>query len=72
MSDASNTSDDDEFQASSEDIEIKPWDLPYWSGGPKKEKEKPEEVEDPTIDIGQQTHVPDGDYKLSTANYLNA
>jgi len=33
---------------------------------------KPEEVEDPTIDIGQQTHVPDGDYTLatSTANYL--
>jgi len=33
---------------------------------------KPEEVEDPTIDIGQQTHVPDGDYKLSTERYLNA
>lgn len=33
---------------------------------------KPEEVQDPTIDVGQQTHVPDGDYKLSTANYLNA
>tara|TARA_R110001583_G_scaffold25797_1_gene93317 strand:- start:3062 stop:3580 length:519 start_codon:yes stop_codon:yes gene_type:complete len=32
---------------------------------------KPEEVEDPTIDIGQQTHVPDGDYKLSTERYLN-
>jgi len=33
---------------------------------------KPEDVEDPTIDIGQQTHVPDGDYTLalSTANYL--
>jgi hypothetical protein len=33
---------------------------------------KPEEVEDPTIDVGQQTHVPDGDYTLalSTANYL--
>jgi len=31
---------------------------------------KPEDVEDPTIDIGQQTHVPDGDYKLGTANYL--
>ena len=33
---------------------------------------KPEEVEDPTIDIGQQTHVPDGDYTLSTERYLNA
>ena len=33
---------------------------------------KPEEVEDPAIDVGQQTHVPDGDYTLapSTANYL--
>jgi len=33
---------------------------------------KPEEVQDPTIDVGQQTHVPNGDYKLSTAKYLNA
>ena len=33
---------------------------------------KPEDVEDPTIDVGQQTHVPDGNYKLSTAKYLNA
>jgi len=33
---------------------------------------KPEDVEDSTIDIGQQTHVPDGDYKLSTERYLNA
>ena len=33
---------------------------------------KPEDVEEPTIDVGQQTHAPDGDYKLSTANYLNA
>ena len=32
---------------------------------------KPEEVEDPTIDIGQQTNIPDGDYKLSTERYLN-
>jgi hypothetical protein len=31
---------------------------------------KPEDVEDSTIDIGQQTHIPDGDYKLGTANYL--
>ena len=31
---------------------------------------KPEEVEDQTIDVGQQTHVPDGNYKLGTSNYL--
>lgn len=44
--------EDEEFQASSEDIEIKPWDLPYWSGGPavkKKpaldEKDSEDEVE---------------------------
>ena len=30
--------EDDDFQASSEDIDIKPWDLPYWSGGPKETK----------------------------------
>lgn len=33
-------SDEEEFQASSEDIEIKPWDLPYWKGGPKKAKQQ--------------------------------
>jgi len=33
---------------------------------------KPEEVEDKAIDVGQQTKVPDGDYKLTTAKYLNA
>ena len=31
---------------------------------------KPKEVEDKAIDVGQQTHVPDGDYKLGTANYM--
>ncbi|MFT7411079.1 MAG: flagellar assembly protein FliH, partial [Oleispira sp.] len=31
--------EDDDFQASSEDIDIKPWDLPYWRGGPKDSKE---------------------------------
>ena len=31
--------EDEEFQASSEDIEIKPWDLPYWSGGPAVKKQ---------------------------------
>ena len=35
--------EDEEFQASSEDIEIKPWDLPYWSGGPAVKKK-------PTVD----------------------
>lgn len=30
--------DEDEFQASSEDIDIKPWDLPFWKGGPEKSK----------------------------------
>jgi len=38
MSDIKNTQDDDEFEASSEDIEIKPWDLPYWRGAPKVTK----------------------------------
>jgi len=33
---------------------------------------KPEEVEDKAIDVGQETHVPGGDYILSTAGYLNA
>ena len=33
---------------------------------------KPEVQEDSDIDVGQQTKVPDGDYKLTTANYLNA
>lgn len=32
---------------------------------------KPQEVENKDID-GHQTHIPDGDYKLSTAAYLNA
>lgn len=35
----SSGADDEEFQASSEDIEIKPWDLPYWKGAPKQSKE---------------------------------
>lgn len=30
---------EEEFQPTSEDIEIKPWDLPYWKGEPKKDKE---------------------------------
>lgn len=36
--------EDEEFQASSEDIEIKPWDLPYWHGGPKKSDADKEEA----------------------------
>ena len=31
---------------------------------------KPQEVENKSIDVGQQTHVPGGDYKLSTEQYL--
>ena len=31
---------------------------------------KPKDVEDKAIDIGSQTKVPDGDYKLGTANYM--
>jgi flagellar assembly protein FliH len=43
-----NDSDDEEFQASSEDIDIKPWDLPYWKGAPKKDEteKKAEELEE--------------------------
>ena len=31
---------------------------------------KPKDVEDKAIDIGPQTKVPGGDYKLGTANYM--
>jgi len=33
---------------------------------------KPEVAEDKDIDVGQQTKVPNGDYKVTTAKYLNA
>ena len=33
---------------------------------------KPEEAQDVATDIGQPTKVPNGDYKLTTAKYLNA
>ena len=33
---------------------------------------KPEEAETTAADVGQPTHAPDGDYKLTTAKYLNA
>ena len=33
---------------------------------------KPEEAEAKAADVGQPTHVPNGDYKLTTAKYLNA
>ena len=33
---------------------------------------KPEVAEDKAVDVGQQTHAPDGDYKVTTAKYLNA
>jgi len=42
----STMTDDEEFQASSEDIDIKPWDLPYWKGAPKQEVKQEVEVED--------------------------
>ena len=35
---------DDDFQPTSEDIEIQPWDLPYRRGQPPKKKEELEEV----------------------------
>ena len=31
---------------------------------------KPEDVEEPTIDVGTEPHLQDGDYKLGTANYM--
>ena len=45
--------EDDEFEASSEDIEIKPWDLPYWHGGPKGTKKEvvDETVADEEVDV---------------------
>ena len=43
---------DDDFQPSSEDIEIKPWDLPFWKGGPKKSKEAlAREAQNPAEDV---------------------
>jgi hypothetical protein len=47
-----NAVDDDEFQASSEDIEIKPWDLPYWRGAPKEDKKDvTEEVMEEDVEV---------------------
>lgn len=38
---------DDDFEPTSEDIEIQPWDLPYWRGEPpKKSQPEPEEAEE--------------------------
>ncbi len=51
MNDTSDSTDEEEFQASSEDIEIKPWDLPYWHGGPKTEKKEHEEVAEEEVDV---------------------
>ncbi len=36
--DSIDPSEEEEFKSGSEDIDIKPWDLPYWRGGPKKTK----------------------------------
>ena len=33
---------------------------------------KSEEAETKAADVGQPTHIPNGDYKLTTAKYLNA
>ena len=33
---------------------------------------KPESSEDTDVEVGQKTKVPNGDYKLTTAKYLNA
>jgi flagellar assembly protein FliH len=51
MNDAIDSIDpeEEEFKAGSEDIEIKPWDLPYWRGGPVKDdahSEVPETMEE--------------------------
>lgn len=52
MSKETDLQDDEEFQASSEDIDIKPWDLPYWRGGPKESQVvKQEEVEEEEVDV---------------------
>lgn len=36
--DSIDPNEEEEFKPGSEDIDIKPWDLPYWRGGPKKTK----------------------------------
>lgn len=51
MSDLSRSTDDEEFQASSEDIDIKPWDLPYWRGAPKKDKKELEETQEEEVEV---------------------
>ncbi len=42
--------DEEEFQASSEDIDIKPWELPYWKGAPKQEAKEEVEVVEEEVD----------------------
>lgn len=42
---------EEEFQPSSEDIDIKPWDLPYWKGAPKKQQEPLEEEKESQQEI---------------------
>jgi flagellar assembly protein FliH len=48
--------EEDEFQASSEDIEIKPWDLPYWRGAPKLTKKEAAE-QDAEAEAEQEVEV---------------
>ena len=44
---SNNSMADDDFEATSEDIEIQPWDLPYWRGEPPKKKQpEAEEIEE--------------------------
>ena len=45
MNDSVDSNEEEEFKTGSEDIEIKPWDLPYWRGGPAADKAKLAEKE---------------------------
>jgi flagellar assembly protein FliH len=38
MNDSVDSNEEEEFKTGSEDIDIKPWDLPYWRGAPKTDK----------------------------------
>lgn len=56
--DPTDSNEEEEFKAGSEDIDIQPWDLPYWRGGPKKTKaellaEKEQAEAEENIDVVQ-------------------
>lgn len=55
MNDSVDTNDEEEFKSGSEDIEIKPWDLPYWRGAPNNDRaraaEETLEEEEEDIDV---------------------